>query len=164
LLNGEFHQSGGALITFFISFIGLMISLYLIPEVIPFGWDNAIENNAGNYFVNQPFLYGLVLSCWRAFIGFLIASFGFVLWIYLKNIFVMFTGPFSYMILENIILAYLDVPYFRLITSFDPSTLSPDAITTGRLLVGPLILILLISGLLCFRIIVKRLLMKKVPV
>ncbi|KAB7672131.1 hypothetical protein [Bacillus sp. B1-b2] len=147
----------GAFITFFISFIGLIISLYFIPDVKPFGSDYAIGYFAGNYFVNHPFLYGLVLSCWRAFIGFVVASFGFVLWIYLKNIFVMFTGPFIYMILENIILAYLNVPYFRLITSFDPSTLDSDAITIGRLLVGPLILILLISGLLCFRIIVKRL-------
>lgn len=73
----------------------------------------------------------------------------------------MFTGPFSYTILENIILAYLGVPYFRLITSFDPSSLSSDAVTAGRLLVGPLILIILISGLLCFRLLVEGLLMKQ---
>ncbi|MFJ7826633.1 hypothetical protein [Psychrobacillus sp. NPDC096623] len=151
----------GAIITFVLSFIGLIIALYFIPDVIPHGSDYAIENYAGYYFVNHPFLYGLVLSCWRAFIGFVVATFGFVLWIYLKNIFVVFTGPFCYMMLENIILAYSDVPYFRLITSFVPSILSSNAITTGRLLVGPLLLILLISGLFCVRIIVKRFLMKQ---
>lgn len=151
----------GTFITFFISFIGLIIALYFIPGVKPLGSGYAIKNYAGFYFVNHPFFYGLVLSCWRALIGFIIASFGFVLWLYFKNIFVVFTGPFSYLIVEDIILSNLGVPYFRLITSFDPSNLSSNVITTERLLVGPLLLVLVSSGLLCFRIIVKRLLMKQ---
>jgi hypothetical protein len=142
---------GGAFIVFFVSFTGLIISLYFIPEVVPVGSDYAMGYYAGNYFINQPLLYGLVLSCWRAFIGFLIASFGFVLWLYLRNIFVVFTGPFSYLVLETFILSYLGVPYFRLVTSFNPSALSSTVITTERLLVGPLLLFILISALLCFR-------------
>ena len=60
-------------------------------------------------FVEKPLLYAAVLSCWRGVIGILAMTFGFVLAMYCKNIFVILTGPFIYSILENFIMAILSL-------------------------------------------------------
>ena len=52
-------------------------------------------------FVEKPLLYAAAFSCWRGVIGILAMTFGFVLAMYCKNIFVILTGPFIYSILEN---------------------------------------------------------------
>lgn len=138
---------GGSLIVFIVSITGLILCLYVIPDVTPQGTDHALNKFAGDYFVHHPLLYGLILSLWRMVIAFFIATLGFVLSLYINNIFIVLTGPFVYSIVENFILAILGVPYFRLVTSFDPSSLQASAITVQRLLVGPLLLVLFISGL-----------------
>jgi hypothetical protein len=141
---------GGAFIVFLVSFVGIIISLYFLPEIIPSTKNDAINKFAGEYFVNQPLMYGFLLSVWRSVIGFLVSSFGFVLSLYIKNIFIVLTGPFVYSILENFVLSVLGVPFFRLVTSFDPNTLDQGAVTTERLLFGPSILIIFISGFLLY--------------
>ncbi|WP_227395971.1 hypothetical protein [Jeotgalibacillus aurantiacus] len=137
-------STGGALIVFLASITGLMIALFFVPAVEPFGDDYALQNFGGSYYVNHPLLYGLVLSLWRMTLGFLVATFGFVLALFVNNIFVILTGPFVYAVLENFILSILGVPFYRLSTSFGPHTLSQDAITVPRLLTGPIILIVMI--------------------
>ncbi|KZE64312.1 hypothetical protein AWM68_14585 [Fictibacillus phosphorivorans] len=140
---------GGALIVFLVSFVGLLITIYYLPEVTPAtGNNNALNRYAGDAFVNDPLLYGFLLSLWRGVIGFLVSSFGFALSLYINNIFIVLTGPFVYLILENFVLSVLGFPFFRLVTSFDPNTLDIGAITTERLLVGPILLIILISAYL----------------
>ena len=47
-------------------------------------------------FVEKPLLYAAVLSCWRGVIGILAMTFGFVLAMYCKNIFVILTGCLLY--------------------------------------------------------------------
>ncbi|WP_052737810.1 hypothetical protein [Bacillus sp. SA1-12] len=133
-----------------VSFVGIIISLYFLPEITPSTQNDSINKFAGEYFVHHPLMYGFWLSVWRSVIGFLISSFGFVLSLYINNIFIVLTGPFVYSILENFILSVLGVPFFRLVTSFDPNTLDQAAVTTERLLVGPIILIIFISGFLLY--------------
>lgn len=147
---------GGAFIVFLVSFVGIIISLYFLPEIIPSTQNDSINKFAGDYFINQPLVYGFLLSVWRSVIGFLVSSFGFVLSLYINNIFIVLTGPFVYSILENFILSVLGVPFFRLVTSFDPSTLDAGAVTTERLLVGPIILIIFVSGLLLYFKTIKK--------
>ena len=60
-------------------------------------------------FVEKPLLYAAAFSCWRGVIGILAMTFGFVLAMYCKNIFVILTGPFIYSILENFIMANIGV-------------------------------------------------------
>lgn len=138
---------GGALIVFLISFVGLIITLYFVPGIEPNpsskGYDYALRNFFGFYFVNKPFIYGTVLSLWRAFIGAVVVTFAFVLSLYINNIFVILTGSFVYSILENFTLAVLGVPYYRLVTSFNPNNLTPSAVSVPRLLVGPFLLVFL---------------------
>jgi hypothetical protein len=147
---------GGAFIVFLVSFVGLLISLYLIPDVKASGANTATQVFGSYYFINNPLLYGFILSCWRFVLGFLIASLGFVISLFVKNIFIVLTGPFVYSVLENFTLATLGFPYFRLVTSFYPSTLSQSAITIERLLIGPVILI----GFICILIFYFRFIKK----
>ncbi len=130
----------GALVIFTISFSGLLTSLYLINTVEPSGTDYAVKSFMGFYLVHEPLMYGIALSLWRGMIGFLVATMGFILSVFSSNLFIILSGPFVYCILENFLLAILNVPYYRLVTSFSPYLLSPEAVTLGRLLVGPLIL------------------------
>ncbi|MET3507263.1 hypothetical protein [Halalkalibacter oceani] len=146
----------GALIVFLVSFTGLVVCLYVMPDVSAPAYEAVIHQFAGYYFIHHPFLYGFVLSLWKAFIGFLIASFGFVLSLYINNLFIILTGPFVYTILENFTLAIFGLPYFRLVTSFEPSILSDEVVTFDRLLVGPALLLLFILGLIAYFTYVKK--------
>ena len=92
-------------------------------------------------FVNAPLIYAFLLSIWKSVIGVLVMSLGFVLSMYVKNIFVILTGPFIYSILENFSLAILQMPEYRIATSFEPTSVSASAISHISPIVGPLILI-----------------------
>lgn len=133
---------GGATIIFVGSFIGVIISLLFLPDVENLADGNTVNAFGEYYFVNNPLLYGFILSLWRMFLGFLIATLGFILSLFIGNLFVILTAPFIYGVLENFVLSVLGVPYFRLVTSFGPSTLDANAITVTRLLVGPSLLLL----------------------
>jgi hypothetical protein len=139
---------GGGLIVFVISLIPVLISLYIVPDVGPAL--NPIESMIsstfqGEYYVSHPFMYGFILSLWRFVIGFLIASFGFVLSLYVKNLFIIFTFPFIYTIGENIIMSLMDLNRYMLFTSFCPPYMDGRVITYTGLLVGPLILVIVIA-------------------
>ena len=147
---------GGAFIVFLVSFAGLITTLFFMPDVEKTGTDYAINSFAGDFFVHKPFLYGLILSFWRMFIGFIVATFGFILSLFINNIFIVLTGPFVYSVLENYILAFSGIPQYRLLTSFEPHALTPSAITIERLLVGPSILLVFSFGLLLYFKYVKK--------
>ena len=79
----------------------------------------------------------------------LVMTFGFVLALYCKNIFVILTGPFMYSILENFVLSILRLEKYRLVVSFDPTTVSPQAVSMISFLVGPIVLGI-VTGLTAF--------------
>ena len=76
-------------------------------------------------------------------------TFGFVLALYCKNIFVILTGPFMYSILENFVLAILRLERYRLVVSFDPTTVDPRVVSIFSFLFGPIVLGIVI-GLTAF--------------
>ena len=71
------------------------------------------------------------------FLGVLVMTFGFVLAMYGKNIFVILTMPFIYTVLENFGWSILGMPQFRFVTAFEPSCLSSHVVTVAYLAVGP---------------------------
>lgn len=103
-----------------------------------------------------PLLYALILSIWRGLIGILIMSMGFVLSMYIDNIFIIMTGPFVYYILENFVLSVLKMPAYRLTTAYRPIAVSSNAITPLSFIVGPILLMLFISGIALIKSRVKR--------
>lgn len=98
-------------------------------------------------FTEQPFLYGFLLSIWRGLLGSIMATMGFVLSLFSRNIFIILSGPFIYYVLENYVLSILQVPQFRLVTSFEPSTISFVDLGPFSVIVGPALAILFIFGL-----------------
>lgn len=96
-------------------------------------------------FVEKPLLYAAALSCWRGVIGILAMTFGFVLAMYCKNIFVILTGPFIYSILENFIMAILSLEKYRLVVAFDPTCISFHAVTWLSFFTGPVLLLCVIG-------------------
>lgn len=155
-----------AMIIFVPIFIGAIITLYIKPDIVPFiGTFDLITNEPiliqdrhilGNLFVNHPILYTLLLGIWDSFIGVIIVTMGFVFSLYFDNIFVILTGPFIYSILENFILSVLRVPQYRLVTSFDPTTLDHNIITVFSMLVGPSLAILFTAFVVIYNSKIKR--------
>ncbi|KYH30548.1 ABC-2 family transporter protein [Clostridium tepidiprofundi DSM 19306] len=140
---------GSAMIIFVVSFAGLIFCLKFTNNVklnaIKLnGYDTSLKEFYGYYLANKPYLYGLILSVWRAVIGFIIGTFGFVLSLYINNIFIILTGPFVYVFIESYMFAILGVPYYSIVTSFDPSILIAKVISLKRILVGPFLLIMVI--------------------
>lgn len=118
-----------------------LAALYANPpfdgaEAVPF------EHVFMDSFTKTPLLYAFLLSCWRGFIGILTMSLGFVIALYAKNIFVVLTGAFVYAVLENFILAVLQLEQYRLVTAFEPSIISADAVGLSSFLVGPFLLLM----------------------
>lgn len=150
---------GGGFIIFIMSLVSLIICLYIIPDIS--SSLNPVENVIastfqGEYYISHPFFYGLILSFWRFVIGCVIATFGFTLSLYIKNLFIIFTLPFVYTIGENFTLSVLGLARYRLFTSFWPGQLSAKAITYGGLLIGPLLLIVIIALTLLYFAIIKK--------
>ncbi len=112
-------------------------------------------------FTNQPLLYAFILSCLRGLIGIFVMSMGFVFSMYIGNIFVILTGPFIYVIIENFVLSILGKPGYRLVTAFDPTTIMESMITVGSFIV-PLILISFVTVIvwLYFKMIKKTVVFK----
>lgn len=138
-----------ASIIFIVSFIGLIIcSIFTshieLTGIELQGYDRSLNQFGGYYLANNPYLYGLILSLWRAFIGAAVGILCFVFSLYINNIFIVLTAPFVYVFISHYILSILGVPYYSLITSFDPSTLAANAISIERLLAGPTLLLLVI--------------------
>lgn len=135
-----------ALCAFSILFIPLMLSaaaaLYVHKPVL-------YENDSFSHvlmetYTQAPLFYAFLLSLWKGIIGVLVMTLGFVLSMYVKNIFVILTGPFIYLILENFILSILQLPKYRLVVSFDPTSMADDVVTAGSMIAGPVLLVIVI--------------------
>ena len=138
-----------AIAAFAIMFIPYLLSalaaLYLKPPITP--WPRDFSHAYLELYVSTPLLYAVLLSAWRGVLGVLVMSLGYVLSLYVGNVFVILTGPFIYTILENFIFAILLLPQFRLVTSFEPDSVSSELFTPWAPLVGPAVLILVTSAL-----------------
>lgn len=154
LLSKWIVLAGSAAVTMFIvMFAGVLTALYLKPEIVPVltRMDPVTEelissiltdHFLGELFAYQPVVYGLLLSVWRGVLAALIATFAFILSLYVENLFIILTGPFIYYILENFILSVLGMSQYRLVTAFEPGR--SDSLDVGNLslMIGPFLLIL----------------------
>lgn len=127
--------------------ISAIVALYVKEPII----QNAVQFEESatpfshiflNMFIDRPLMYAILLSCYRGILGILVMTFGFVFSKYTKNIFVILTGPFVYAILENFILAILQLEQFRLVTAFSPNSISPSSVSFLSFIVGPILLII----------------------
>ena len=112
---------------------------------IPKGYAHVFSN----LYAKMPVLYALLLSLWKGLLGVLTMTFGFVLALYGSNVFIILTGPFIYVILENFFWAILDAPGLRFVTAFEPASLSAPAVHATSFIAGPA-LMCIVMGLVAF--------------
>ena len=88
-------------------FVSALFALYVrAPQKLwplPVGYAHVFLD----LYAETPVLYALLLSIWKGLMGILTMTLGFVLALYGSNIFVILTGPFIYVILENFFWAVL---------------------------------------------------------
>lgn len=146
-------------------FLSAIFALYVKPPIEPIVHilppgeiytPSPFEHIYLETFTSAPLLYALLLSLWKSVIGVMVMSLGFVLSLYVKNIFVILTGPFIYSILENFSWAILRIPQYRLVTSFEPTAIAEELITPFSSAVGPALLIAFTAALWLFFAKMKR--------
>lgn len=128
--------------------LSAVFALYVKPPVVPFV-GNPFSHIFENAFIKTPLLYAVALSLWRGIVSLFVMTFGFILALYCKNIFVILTGPFMYSILENFVLAILCLERLRLVVAFDPTTVDPRVVSIFSFFFGPIVLSIVI-GLTAF--------------
>ena len=128
--------------------LSAVFALYVKPPVVPFV-ENPFSHIFENAFIKTPLLYAVALSLWRGIVSLFVMTFGFILALYCKNIFVILTGPFMYSILENFVLAILCLERLRLVVAFDPTTVNPEVVSIFSFFFGPIVLSIVI-GLTAF--------------
>jgi len=117
----------------------LALSLYVASPVS--GTPNPITVFQLEYYLNSPFMYGLILSLWRSLLSLLFVVLGFIVSLLFDNIFVIMIFPFVYYIVENIVLSMLNLPYFRMVTALGVASGGYTAdIQLWYLFIGPAIL------------------------
>jgi hypothetical protein len=142
--------SSAAVTMFIMSFSSVLLTLYFIPPIevvyvlVDPNTGEAVPripetHFASELFINQPLLYGLFLSLWKAFISAIMATMGFVFSLYSKNLFIILTGPFVYYILENFTLSILHLKKYRLVTAFEPTSILVNDLFVGSFIVGPVV-------------------------
>lgn len=136
LLSKWIMITGSAGISMFIiMFMGVLTALYLKPEIIPvLSWIDPSTGEPGSdvefmYFMgrmlaNDPLLYGFIFSVWRGILAGIMATMAFVLSLYVRNIFIIITGPFIYMLLGHYIFGKLHMTKYSLVTSFYPNSIT----------------------------------------
>lgn len=143
------------LILFVPYFLSALCALYTVNPALRTPNENNIHV-FHNFYAHAPLLYALLLSLWKSFLGVLTMTFGFVLAMYGKNIFVILTAPFIYAVLENFGWSILGMPQYRFVTAFEPSSLSSDVVTGVSFAVGPLLLCAVIGTAALYYAKIKR--------
>ncbi|WP_106769180.1 hypothetical protein [Paenibacillus faecalis] len=135
-------------IMFIAMFMGVITALYIKPDITPsYSLMDPVTGEVmprlelqhflGSLFVHHPLAYGLLISIWQGILSAIMATFGFVLSLFVSNIFVILTGPFIYYMLETFILANLKLEIYRLSVSFAPEFFNTDKFGYWPLLIGP---------------------------
>lgn len=143
------------LIIFVPYFLSALCALYTTSPALQLPNENYVHVFHSLY-TQAPLIYALLLSLWKGILGILVMTFGFVLALYGKNIFVILTAPFIYSILENFGWAILGRSTYRLVTAFEPSSLSPAVITAASFAVGPVLLCVVIGIVVLYYTKIKR--------
>ncbi len=121
-------------------FLSAVFALY-VKQPAEILFPEEFHGHIFNYlYTEMPLLYALLLSLWKGFLGVLTMTFGFVLALYGNNIFVILTGPFIYVILENFIWSVLGLERYRFVTAFEPTSLADNTIHASSFIVGPLLM------------------------
>lgn len=137
--KGLITVTAAFLVIFMVSFLSLLIVLYVFPEV---SYSTIVSEEEimssyykGTLLVKNPLLYGFLLSAWRGILAALYAMMGFLLALFDKNIYVVLLTPFLFDLLSSYIVDVLGYPQYDVLTCFDPSRLASSKISCYTFLI-----------------------------
>lgn len=152
--------SSSFLIMFVAMFIGVITALYIKPDIVPFyGYLDSVtgepkprlerDHFMGSMFVHHPLIYGLLLSLWQGLLSAIIATLGFIFSLFINNIFIILTGPFIYVLMENFIFQIQplrnSLSNYRIYISFSPEFYDTVKYGYWPLLISPFLALLFTS-------------------
>ena len=125
-------------------FLSALCALYFAPygELHP-EWVIPYRHFLQTLYTRFPLVYAALLSLWKGLLGVQVMSFGFLLALYSANIFVVLTGPFVYVLLDNFAWSSVRIPH-TFIGSFEPSLYDPGIMSPLTIVWGPLQLALVL--------------------
>ncbi|MPW26363.1 hypothetical protein GC105_11245 [Alkalibaculum sp. M08DMB] len=160
LLKWLISAFSSALVMFIISFTALLFILYIFPQVdivLPLSEnDISIRVYKGLLYVKYPLLYGFLLSAWRGILAFLFSTLGYVLSLFIKNLFIVLATPFLFGIIDSFVLGTLGYSQYEIITSFDPTRVKSEVISKYTFIFSALTIIILIVILLVYYSLIKK--------
>ncbi len=137
----------GGVAVFLMYYISLVVSVTLFP-IESFNEREHIKDYLwGTYQANSPLLFGLFWCIWKGFVGSLFTGFGYLLGLFVDNLFVVSLAPFLYCMAENMITAILEIPEYSIVTSYVLNRLSPSSMKMIFYVVG-------VVGYLCITAII----------
>lgn len=149
------YQIGAGLIlsaslTWLVYFMSLVITVFFIP-IVSQGYDNDLADYVfGVYQINSPLLFGAVWCIWKGINAACFTLFGYMLALYVDNIFIINIVPFLYCIAENLITALLEIPDYSIVTSYVLNRLTPSCMHVWNYLVGTLSFLVITSCIVLF--------------
>lgn len=132
---------------FFIFFLGLLLSLYVIKPIYICESNFINTNFLGIYQAKNPIIFGFILCIFKAFISFLFCSMSILISLIFNNLFIILTTPFIYVLIENYITGMLSIPQYSIYSSFMFNRIDIAAMSYVNLFI-PVAVILLINLLL----------------
>lgn len=130
------------IITFTVNIIAMLLAIYIIPfnldtdpsifkiPILPFMFQT-----------NEPLIFSIFASFWKAILGGLFAFSASVLACTTNNLFVSLFGIFGYVLLENIITASLGFDEYSIVTSNVLGRLNDDYYSTFNMFFGPILMV-----------------------
>lgn len=148
-----------ALSAFFILLVpyvlSLLCALYVVEPQYLFPAPEKYNHFLLPLYAQYPMVYGLLLSAWKALLGVLTMTFGFVLALFSKNIFVVLTAPFIYVILDNFFWSSLSITN-AFVHGFEPGAMQPKYVTPLTFISGPIQMFLILTLIVLFYTKVKK--------
>lgn len=150
----RYQVSAGLILSFsctwLIYFISLVITVLFVP-IVSQGYDNDLASYVfGTYQIRYPLLFGAVWCMWKGINAACFTLFGFMLALYVDNIFIINIVPFLYCMAENLVTALLQIPDYSIITAYVLNRLTPSCMHSWNYLVGTASFLVITSCIVLF--------------
>ncbi len=147
-----------AFVTFIIYFVALLLSMFVFFEGSSTDRDYIYEYVFGKYQAEMPILFGMLWCMWKGIIASLFTGFGYLLALYVDNVFVVAILPFIYVMAENLVTGILGIPEYGIMTSYVLNRLTPEVMSVWNYVVGVISYIVITGGIILVLKVIKGLL------
>lgn len=123
-------------LTWLIYFVSLAAVVFFIP-IMSQGYGSDLRDYVfGVYQINSPLLFGAFWCIWKGINAACFTLFGYLLALYVDNLFIINVVPFLYCMAENLITALLQIPDYSIMTAYVLNRLTPSCMHVWNYLFG----------------------------